>query len=460
MVIAAPQGRSGKTTLSLGICAALAARGIAVQPFKKGPDYIDPSWLSEAAGRACRSLDPFFFADELSLRAALIKGARQADVCLVEGNHGLYDSLEEDGRSSTAAVARSLQAPVILVVNAARMSRSAAAMVHGYQTFEPNTPIVGVILNNVAQDRHLTKLRRAIESYCRIPVIGALPRDAALTIPDRHLGLVPRSEDASLLPAIQACRQAAEDFVDLQAVLEIARSAPALAPAPQVSSPSERQQPGPASGRRVRRPTIGVFRDQAFSFYYPENLEALEERGARLVFIDSLREPQLPALDALYIGGGFPELFLEALSQNRSLRRQVRQAAEDGLPIYAECGGLMYLSRSIGHQGQSAEMVGVLPCEVEMTTRPQGHGYVLAECVHPNPYYPPGVQLRGHEFHNSRLVGLPEDWPTALRLERGTGLGGQRDGLIYRNVFASYLHLHIGGALAWAEGLMALATSH
>ena len=190
------------------------------------------------------------------------------------------------------------------------------------------------------------------------------------------------------------------------------------------------------------------------------DLEALEERDARLVFIDSLRDPQLPALDALYIGGGFPELFLEALSQNRSLRRQVRQAAEDGLPIYAECGGLMYLSRSIGHQGQSAEMVGVLPCEVEMTARPQGHGYVLAECVHPNPYYPPGVQLRGHEFHNSRLVGLPEDWPTALRLERGAGLGGQRDGLIYRNVFASYLHLHIGGARAWAEGLMALATSH
>jgi cobyrinic acid a,c-diamide synthase len=455
LVIAAPQGRSGKTTLSLGICAALAGRGLAVQPFKKGPDYIDPSWLSEAAGRACRSLDPFFLGSTNELRAAFLKGGRQADISLVEGNHGLYDSLEEDGSGSSAAVARALQAPVILVVNAARMSRSAAAMVHGYQTFEPDTPIRAVILNNVAQGRHLAKLRQAIESYCHIPVIGALPRDAALTIPDRHLGLVPRGEDAGLLPAIEACRRAVESYVDLQAMLEIAGAAPAWEVTPELF----KQMPsGPAQVRdQQHKPTIGVLRDQAFSFYYPENLEALEEQGARLKSINALNDSHLPEIDALYIGGGFPELFLEKLSQNRLFRQEIRQAVEDGLPVYAECGGLMYLSSSITYGGQKAEMTGVLPCEVEMTATPQGHGYVLAECVGENPFFAPGVRLRGHEFHNSRLISLPAGWPTALRLERGTGIGGQRDGLVYRNIFASYMHVHASGAPGWAESLASQA---
>lgn len=461
LVIAAPQGRSGKTTLSLGICAALSGRGLSIQPFKKGPDYIDPSWLSEAAGRPCRSLDTFFLPGATALRRALWAGARQgaqpADLCLVEGNHGLYDSLEEDGSGSSAAVARALQAPILLVVNAARMSRSAAAMVHGYQTFEPDTPIAAVILNNVAQGRHLAKLRSAIESYCRIPVIGALPRDAALTIPDRHLGLVPRGEDDSLAPAIQACRQAAEHFVDLQAVLEIARAAPGWEVAPETSqATAEAAQAGDDS----LQPTIGVLRDQAFSFYYPENLEALQASGARLEFIDALHSPHLPRVDALYIGGGFPELFLQQLSQNVAFRQEVRQAIEAGLPVYAECGGLMYLSRSIAWAGQRAEMVGALPCEVEMTATPQGHGYVLAECSHENPFFPIGARLRGHEFHNSRLVNLPQDWPLALRLERGAGIAGQRDGLVYRNVFASYCHLHAGGAPGWAESLAAQARAH
>lgn len=461
LVIAAPQGRSGKTTLSLGICAALSGSGLSVQPFKKGPDYIDPSWLSEAAGRLCRSLDTFFLPGAAALRAALWVGARSgaqpADLCLVEGNHGLYDSLEEDGSGSSAAVARALQAPVILVVNAARMSRSAAAMVHGYQTFEPETPIAAVVLNNVAQGRHLAKLRSAIESYCRIPVIGALPRDAALTIPDRHLGLVPRGEDARLAPAIQACRQAVERYVDLAALLEIARAAPAWE-APPDTPEAAHAAARPEAGNP--QPTIGVVRDQAFSFYYPENLEALERCGARLVFIDALYSPHLPPVDALYIGGGFPELFLEALSRNVAFRQEVRQAVEAGLPVYAECGGLMYLSRSITWAGQRAEMVGALPCDVEMTATPQGHGYVLAECSGENPFFPIGTRLRGHEFHNSRLVNLPQGWPLALRLERGAGIADQRDGLVYRKVFASYCHLHVGGAPGWAEGLVKQARAY
>ncbi len=469
LVIGAPQGRSGKTTVSLGLCAALAGRGLTIQPFKKGPDYIDPSWLSEAAGRPCRSLDAFFLPDPQALQAAFVKGAlsgpRPAEVCLIEGNHGLYDTQEGEGRGSTADLARILGAPILLVINAARMTRSAAAMVWGYQHFEPDTPIAGVILNNVAHTRHESRLRQAIESACGIPVVGALPRDERLTIPDRHLGLIPRGEDAGLLPALAACRQAVQQHVDLEAVLQIARAP--LTPFP--LSPSGRggeavlPSSPPGRGAGGEGSVFGVLRDRAFSFYYPENLEALQEAGARLVFIDALNDPALPSIDGLYIGGGFPELFMDALSANQDLRQDVRRAVEAGLPVYAECGGLMYLSQGIHYQGRYAPMVGALPCTVEMTARPQGHGYVLAHCDAANPFFAEGEQVRGHEFRHSRLANLDPGWTTAFALERGSGMGRSaahpegpaRDGLVYRNVFAGYTHIHASGAPTWARNLVA-----
>lgn len=455
LVIAAPQGRSGKTTVTLGICAALAARGLAVQPFKKGPDYIDPSWLSEAAGRPCRSLDPFFLASPGALEEAFVRGAALADLSILEGNHGLYDSQDPEGKGSTASVARLLGAPILLVVNAARMSRSAAAMVHGYQIFEAGTHIAGVILNNVAGSqrgtgRHEAKLRQAIESYCQIPVIGALPRDETLSIPDRHLGLVPRGESEASIPAIEACRRAAEEFIDLDSVVSLANSAPPVDA--HIGCASETGLP--ETGSSV---VIGVIRDRVFSFYYPENFEALQEAGARLVFIDSLHDAQLPRIDALYIGGGFPEIFMEELSANREMLRSIRAAIEQGLPVYAECGGLMYLSRKIHWDGRSAEMVGALPCTVEMTTHPQGHGYVLAETLPGNPFFQPGCSLRGHEFHHSRLVNMDGDLPTAYQLLRGNGFGNQRDGVVYGSVLASYTHLHAGGSPEWAPSLVGAA---
>ncbi len=460
IVIGAPQGRSGKTTVSLGICAALAARGLVVQPFKKGPDYIDPSWLSEAAGRPCRSLDGFFMPADQDLRRAFLQGVRasQPHLCLIEGNHGLYDSTEPDGHGSTAHSARVLRAPVLLVLNVTRMTRSAAAMVLGYQAFEPETPIAGVILNNVAHGRHEARLREAIEQHCHIPVVGALPRDERLAIPDRHLGLVPRGEDAALLPALAACQAAVERYVDLEAVLQLAAAAPAW-PEEALAALAEPDSPTPGAAHSDA-PTIGVLRDQAFSFYYPENLEALQEAGAKLVFIDALHDAGLPTLHGLYIGGGFPELFLEPLGANYSLRQAVRQAVEAGLPVYAECGGLMYLSQGIHYNGNYSPMAGVFPFAVEMTARPQGHGYVLARCSGANPFFPPGFELRGHEFHHSRLVDLDPGWPTAFRLERGAGLGGGRDGLVYRNVLASYTHIHASGAPGWAQSLVTQASSY
>ncbi len=453
LVLAAPQGRSGKTTVTLGLCAALSARGLAVQPFKKGPDYIDPSWLTEASGRACRTLDPFFLVSPEAVRRAFVKGAQGVDVSLVEGNHGLYDSLDDAGASSTAAVARALQSPVILVVNAARMSRSVAALVRGYQTFEPDTNIAAIILNNVARPRHELKLRQALDLYCHLPVVGALPRQEALTIPDRHLGLVPRAEDDRLVPAIEACRRAAERHLDLEAILSLAREVPPLPAPDQISMTA----PSSADGVRVR---IGIMRDRAFTFYYPENLEALIEAGAELEFIDALGDGSLPGVDALYIGGGFPEMFIEELSANQNLRQDIKRAVEAGLPVYAECGGLIYLARRIIWGDRSADMVGALPCEVELTDRPQGHGYVIAEAEAGHPFLPAGTVVRGHEFHNSRLVNWQGELPTAYRLKRGNGLGGGRDGLIYRNLLASYTHLHAAGSPGWAKGVVARARAH
>jgi cobyrinic acid a,c-diamide synthase len=451
VVIAAPQGRSGKTTVSMGLCAAFSARGLAVQPFKKGPDYIDPSWLSASSGRACRSLDPFFHVTSQALCQAFVKGARGADLCLLEGNHGLFDdSLEESyGEGSTAAVARALKASILLVVNAARMTRSAAAMVHGYQTFEPGTPIAGVILNNVAHGRHEARLRHAIENACGIPVVGAIPRDEQLTIPDRHLGLTPQGENEAYLPVIAACRETVERHLDLEAVLQIARTASG-----RLEEERPPQENRPNEIKWEDKPVIGMLRDRAFSFYYPENLEALEEVGARLVTIDSFLDARLPHVDALYIGGGFPEMFLKELVANHSLRLDIRRAIEEGLPVYAECGGLMYLSQCIRWGEQQAEMCGALPFEVEMSRRPQGHGYVMAQAQVENPIFPVGSPVRGHEFHHSKIICEQDDLPRAYRLKRGAGLGDGQDGILYRQVFAAYTHLHAAGAPDWAPGFV------
>lgn len=456
LLIAAPHGRSGKTTFSIGLCDAVRQRGLQVQPFKKGPDYIDPSWLSAAAGRACRTLDPFFQPSEESLKQGFFRGSKDADLVMIEGNHGLYDSPTDDGRGSNAAVARILSAPIILVVNSARMGRSAAAMVHGFQTFEDNTPIMGVVLNNFSGIRHEIKMRTAIETYCGIKVVGAIPRDETVRIPERHLGLIPRGEDPTLNPAIEACRVMVERFIDIEAVLAIARSG--VKPSDSSEQPST--QPLPGYKPPLKGPKLGVLRDQAFTFYYPENLEALEDAGARLIFIDALQDTTLPEVDGMYIGGGFPELFMNELEANHSLRQAIHHKIESGLPVYAECGGLMYLSKRIHWGDHSAEMVGAISCEVEIHEQPQGHGYVEAEVTRENPIWPVGTILRGHEFHNSRLSNLNGVSQAVYRLKRGSGLGNSQDGLIYRNVLAAYTHLHVDGSAGWAKGLVGRAQQY
>jgi cobyrinic acid a,c-diamide synthase len=373
------------------------------------------------------------------------RACHDADLALVEGAMGLYDSSEPDGQGSTAHMARLLKAPVILVVNAIRMTRSIAAMVTGYQKFEPETDVAGVILNNVSGSRHEHKLRTAIEHYCGIPVLGNLPTDNDICIPQRHLGIIPYKEGKVPTPVIdRICRYMEENF-DLAGILDIARRARCSKIAGEVA------QTGKTAVAR-----IGVMHDKVFTFYYPENLEALANEGAELVFIDSMNDRKLPDIDGLYLGGGFPELFLEELEANESLRTDIAQAIEDGMPVYAECAGLMYLCKGIRWHDKRHEMVGVINSEVEVCPKPQGHGYVEVEVSGKNPLFPVGSVLRGHEFHYSRMTDVT-GYEFGYSMRRGHGIDGKVDAILYKNVLATYTHLHASGVPSWAGALVALA---
>jgi len=352
--------------------------------------------------------------------------------------------LGKEGKGSTAEIARLFRSPVVLVVNSSRMTRSIAAMVSGYQSFEPETKIAGVILNNVSGARHERKLRDALESHCGIPVVGSVPRDEELLIKERHLGLIPFPEGEASDSIITTIADRLEGCFDLDKILSIAQSA------------EEGLTAEVEVAQKEQVVKIGVLYDRVFNFYYQENLEALLQAGAELVFIDSLKDRDLPAIDGLYLGGGFPEFFLKELEANSSLRDSIREAIEDYLPVYAECAGLMYLSRGITFQGRRFEMVGVIPAEVELLSKPQGHGYMMVEVVGKNPFFPLGLSFWAHEFHHSRLK-LEGEVEFAYRVERGQGIDGRVDGIIYKNVLASYAHLNAVGVPEWAEAFVSLA---
>ncbi|RJQ27654.1 MAG: hydrogenobyrinic acid a,c-diamide synthase (glutamine-hydrolyzing) [Peptococcaceae bacterium] len=459
LVIAAPHGRSGKTAVSVGLMAAFTARGMTVQAFKKGPDYIDPSWLTVVTGRQCRNLDSFLMSRE-ALRESFVKHAGSADIGVIEGAMGLYDGVDLEGSGSTAEIAKAVQAPVLLVVDTTRMTRSAAALVMGFQYFDRAVRIAGVILNKVARSRHEAMLRSAVERYCGVPVLGVLPKDNKYNIPDRHLGLVPAAENELLQQAVERLGEAAAAYFDLDRIMVAAGSGEPL-------SGAGGETPAPvwlAEKKNViksARPLIGVFWDRAFTFYYPENLEALVAAGADLVAVDALCDRVLPDVDALYIGGGFPEVFASELAANSSLRAAVRERVKDGLPVYAECGGLMYLGRKIVWRGRSFAMAGALPFAVEMVDKPQGHGYMVSEVVKNNPFFRPGEVIKGHEFHHSRVIDLDcGEVDFIFQVKRGWGVDGRRDGLVYKNVLATYNHLHAVSVPAWATALVGRAACY
>jgi cobyrinic acid a,c-diamide synthase len=439
LYLSAAHKSSGKTTVTIGLLAALRARGVTVQPFKKGPDYIDPMWLSAASGRQCRNLD-FYVMENDEIRDLFCRAARDADLALVEGNKGLHDGLDLEGTNSNAAMAKLLDAPAVLVLDTRGTIRGVAPLLLGYQAFDPKVRIGGVILNLVGGARHESKLRAVIEHYTDIPVLGAIHRDPSMQILERHLGLVPANEAGEAAAQIAAMGRTVAAQVDLDRLLAVANVGPFDCPKP-VSAPA-------FSGRRLR---VGIARDRAFGFYYADDLEALEAAGAELVPIDCLHDQTLPALDGLFIGGGFPESFLDELEANASMRGQIRAAIDAGLPAYAECGGLMYLSRSITWQGRTRQMAGVIPGDVTMQDKPIGKGYVRLNPVeHPWGGEWPAV-ITAHEFHYSRIDKLPADTRFAYGVERGYGVDGRRDGIVHQNLLANYTHLRSLRACNWAE---------
>jgi cobyrinic acid a,c-diamide synthase len=452
VVIAALRGGSGKTTLAVGLIAAWRERVGRVVPFKKGPDYIDAGWLALAAGQPCYNLDPFMMNEEQILQS-FCERTRLADGAVIEGNRGLYDGMDAAGTCSTAALAKVLQAPVLLVVDATKITRTAAAAVLGCQHFDPEVQIRGVILNRVAGARHEEMLRTTIEQYCGIPVVGAVPKVKEDAFPERHMGLVTALEHPQARDAVLSRIRVVEKYIDLDRVVAIARQAQPL-----LWQGSRRPR---RSDKPYRQPVIGVIRDSAFQFYYPENLEALEMRGARLLEVNSLRDESLPGLDALYIGGGFPETHAEQLAANGRFRESLRSAIERGLPVYAECGGLMYLGRNLHVGDRTYPMVGVLPMDFRLMGRPQGHGYTMVEVVEANPFYSVGLKLRGHEFHYSRVDDAePTALAMAFAVRRGIGILDGKDGVCYKNVLATYTHVHAIGSPEWAEGLVQSALEH
>ncbi len=442
LLFSAAHKSSGKTTITLGICAALSRLGTTVQPFKKGPDYIDPMWLARASGRPCYNLD-FHTMSHQELRNQFSRRSADADISLIEGNMGLFDSLDIEGSMSNAALAELLDTPVILVLDVKGATRSIVPLILGYQQFDPKLQLDGIILNKVAGSRHEHRLREVIAHYCDIPVIGAIHRDPRLNIDERHLGLIPSNEAEAVDAKLNQVADIIEQQVDLVALQALA----ANASLPPLGAYTEQ----PAVTPDLR---IAYARDAVFGFYYPDDLEALQRAGATLIPFDTLHDAALPEnIDGLFIGGGFPETQAQALEANRALREAIKTAIEDALPCYAECGGLMYLSRSVGWGDAQHQMVGIIPGDCVMHDKPVGRGYARITETEAMPWAggEPGCEHHVHEFHYSSLENLPSGLTFAYRMGRGAGIGQQHDGFVYKNLLANYVHLRSTESNRWAE---------
>jgi cobyrinic acid a,c-diamide synthase len=438
LLLAAPMSGSGKTTIMAGLVAACVARGLRVAPFKVGPDYIDPSYHTLAAGRACHNLDAWMLPPDL-ISALLARRAHDADLALIEGVMGLFDGYGgEDDTGSSAHIARLTGTPVLLVLDVRAQARTAAALVQGLRDFDPHTRVAGVILNRVGSAKHAQMVTAAIEGHVGLPVVGALGRTDALNLPERHLGLVPTAEPGRWQAWLEQARTLVTEQVDLERVLELARSAPSITdtPAPITDTP--------APITDTPAPVIAVAQDAAFSFLYEDNLDMLREAGAKLVPFSPLTDTALPpGTQALFLCGGFPELYATDLADNAAMREQIRQAAAAGMPIYAECGGLMYLTETlVDAEGHTYPMVGVLPGHSQMTSR-LTLGYRTIQAHATNWLLQPGETLRGHEFHYStwerEAANIPPAYtilPDKWRSEPSP------DGALLGNVLASYVHLH------------------
>lgn len=445
LYLSAAHKSSGKTTLSIGLCAALAESGQKVQAFKKGPDYIDPLWLGQASGNPCYNLD-FYTMSRDEIYTLFDQKIAGADIGIVEGNKGLYDGLDLDGSNSNAALAAMLDAPVVLVLDSQGMTRGIAPLILGYQAFDSNIRIAGVILNKVGGARHESKLRKVIEHYTDVPVIGAVRKSEELSIDERHLGLVPSNEADASTAQIARMGSIVRDQVNLDLIRDIAKSTSYEAKTDEVLQHNDRVE--------QEKLTVAYAKDEAFGFYYADDLEALASAGAELKPFSPIDDAELPSCDALFLGGGFPETHIDLLTKNSAMLNSIKNAIESGLPTYAECGGLMYLCRDLTWDAKQGKMVGLIPADVVMHVKPQGRGYVKLQetASHPWPRRDDAeAEISAHEFHYSGLENLPEGMTYAYEVVRGYGIDGNYDGICYRNLLASYAHLRNTSGNRWAS---------
>lgn len=449
LIIAGIRGGSGKTTITLGVIGAFS-RKLKVTPFKKGPDYIDAGWMSKAAGWPCYNLDPYLISEE-RVKASFINHFK-GDIAIIEGNRGLYDGMDLQGSYSTAQLSKLINVPVILVIDCSKITRTASALVLGCQKFDETVKIRGVILNQVSSLRHENIIRESIEHYCKIPVLGAMPRLDEKEMAERHMGLVPIYEHTNHDEIITHLTEKALQHIDISSLNNIAI---ANAPNHYLSN---------SYIAKIRKPLnnlkIGVIMDRAFQFYYPENIDTLTDEGAEVVYINAMFDKKLPEIHGLYIGGGFPETNAIRLAKNESFKSSLKSAIQKGLPVYAECGGLMYLGNKLVVDGQSYNMTGIYDIVFEMNKKPVAHGYTEALVSRENPFYPIGTILKGHEFHYSSVQGELSDLTFAFSMKRGKGIIEKRDGIVYKNCLATYTHVHALGTDAWVKGILKTAREY
>lgn len=445
-MIAAAHKSSGKTVVSTGLTGALRQSDEGVRAFKKGPDYIDPMWLGTASGHPCYNLD--FNAMDRDFIAPFF-AEKAGSLSLVEANKGLFDGVNPDGSDSNAELAKLLGLPVILVVDTRGMTRGIAPLLVGYSMFDPEVNLAGVIFNQVGGSRHEGKLRRAVETYTDLPVLGSVWRNASLGIVERHLGLTMPAETGDLEELVSGIAEVVAESVDLDAIRQVGTSAPALDLEPGL--PGSHEQMKCQIGQGLR---IGVMRDAAFGFYYPDDLEAFQACGSTIVPINAMEDQCLPELDGLFIGGGFPEMHMETLAANSQLREAVLASLMAGMPCYAECGGLMYLCKSLTWQGKSCDMVGLIPGHAVMHERPQGRGYVRFEDTDNHPWSKPGELITAHEFHYASIEGLPDDAVFTRKMERGAGIAKGMDGIRVANTVAGFSHLRNTCCRPWVEDFL------
>lgn len=440
LMIAGLSGDSGKTFVATGLARLLSKKIGNIAAFKKGPDYIDAAWLKASVNDECYNLDSFLMA-ETTIKQSFIQNSQLKNAAIIEANRGLYDGFDADGSHSSANIAKILDCPVILIINVTKVTRSAAAIALGCKLFDKNLNIAGVIINNVAGKRHEKVTRESIEKYAGLKVICAIPKLKNVILPSRHLGLVTPAEHKMAEKALDFASDTIEKYIDIDELLRIAKSSSTL------------YSDNISFNEKPKTVKIGYFKDRAFTFYYPENLKALQNNGAELVEISSISDKKLPDIHGLYIGGGFPETNASFISQNKELMKSVRKASQDNLPIYAECGGLIYLGRSLKYGEETYEFANIFPVDFILNEKPRGHGYMKTILDGANPFFNIGENLIGHEFHYSSILKHGEINLT-MEVLKGTGSVDKRDGLLKNNTFGSYLHIHALSKSSWAENFV------